>query len=122
MDEQLNALNHLEVYDISTYQFTLKQTRGCAPLPRHSHLAHATSTHLIVMGGSACSSPFEREQCPLTDAHLLDLQTWTWSSIGVGGVPPSTLAFGTLIKLSNDRLLYLCEDKGLYNKHLLRIG
>ncbi|KAL5654286.1 hypothetical protein ACJX0J_033605, partial [Zea mays] len=78
-------VNELHVLDLRTREWSRPQCRGAAPSPRESHSVTVVGgDRLVVFGGSG-----EGEGNYLSDVHVLDVPTMTWSTPEAirGGAP-----------------------------------
>ncbi|XP_062197307.1 acyl-CoA-binding domain-containing protein 4-like isoform X1 [Phragmites australis] len=74
-------VNDLHVLDLRTGEWTRPQCKGTPPSPRESHTVTVVGgDRLVVFGGSG-----EGEGNYLSDVHVLDVPTMTWSSPEVKG-------------------------------------
>ncbi|RLM93880.1 kelch domain-containing protein 2-like isoform X4 [Panicum miliaceum] len=74
-------VNDLHVLDLRTGEWTRPQCKGAPPSPRESHTVTVVGgDRLVVFGGSG-----EGEGNYLSDVHVLDVPTMTWSTPEVKG-------------------------------------
>lgn len=94
---------------------------GAAPCPRFRHAAAVTGAAMVVHGGmgAACGSVSAAK--PLSDCHVLDLETRTWSSVKLLGpaaapvpVPPT--------RVSHRLVALPSADPQLQGRFVLAVG
>eukprot|EP00003_Mantamonas_plastica_P022038 TRINITY_DN367_c0_g1_i4.p1 TRINITY_DN367_c0_g1~~TRINITY_DN367_c0_g1_i4.p1 ORF type:complete len:1091 (+),score=281.67 TRINITY_DN367_c0_g1_i4:541-3813(+) len=89
----------------STSKWTIPETFGDPPSPRcdHSAVVHHPSNKMYIYGGA-------NESERLEDLHILDLNTFSWSSPSTTGEHPKRLSIHTACVYENSMYLYGGSD------------
>jgi Galactose oxidase, central domain/Kelch motif len=84
-------------------QFIWKKPKiqGNPPQPRYGHSAILYQNSMIIFGGER-NDTYET----LSDVHLLDLETWTWTQPEISGEIPDSRSFHTAVLFQEKMLVW----------------
>ena len=95
--------NQVLVYDDHSRHWSEQVTRGAAPSPRSGHYAEVLGDRMFVFGGDT-GEPADRR---LTQMHVLDLFTFSWSLVDTGAHAPSVGAISA-VYVAAGRIFCVC--------------
>ena len=62
LNEQMQPINSLDTFDVTTYRWEKLKTKGKQPEPRHSHCAYVNKDKYYILGGTKSIDLFEIEK------------------------------------------------------------
>lgn len=112
LNENLQPINTLETYDLTTYNWEKIIPKGPSPQPRHAHTSQVVDNKLIVIGGTNKSDLFIKDQC-FYDVWIFDFVDKLWQNYSLQGQVPLYLAYtySALLSASNYLLLFWSDPK-----------
>lgn len=88
-----DALNTLEAFDVTQYQWHKIEMRGNVPSPRQGHSAIIVSSYMVVFGGTSDTDKDNPEPCEQSVA-ILNLDLHEWLPVGdMSGKVPTNMIF-----------------------------
>lgn len=76
-------------------------TQGTSPEPRQGHSAIRYQNSMVVFGGEHNTT-----QQTLSDVHVLNIDTWTWTKPPISGTIPTPRSFHTAMLFNNKMLVW----------------
>ncbi|KAJ0981958.1 hypothetical protein J5N97_010213 [Dioscorea zingiberensis] len=110
--------NDLHILDTEKLKWECAITSGKPPSPRDSHTCSAWRNRIIVLGGEDSSD------CYLSDVHILDTDTLSWSQISTSGQMIAPRAGHTTVALGSNLFVFggFTDDRNLYDDlHVLNL-
>ncbi|KAJ7285371.1 hypothetical protein O6H91_05G044500 [Diphasiastrum complanatum] len=105
-----NYLNDVHILHLDSMEWTSPEVKGELPACRDSHTAVAIGNQLVVYGGD-CGDRY------LGELDILDLQTLTWTKLGMaGGTQPGVRAGHAAVTVGNKMYIFGgVGDRAYYN-------
>ncbi|KAH7665197.1 Galactose oxidase/kelch beta-propeller-containing protein [Dioscorea alata] len=110
--------NDLYILDTEKLKWECAMTTGHPPSPRDSHTCSSWKNRIIVLGGEDSSD------CYLSDVHILDTDTLSWSQISTSGQMIAPRAGHTTVALGSNLFVFggFTDDRNLYDDlHVLNL-
>jgi len=111
LNDHSSPINTLEVFDATTYRWSLVKTFGKNPEPRHSHTATIIGDCMYVLGGT--DEPYLVDAQPMSDLYKLDMDNMYWTPIMATGSLPRNLAYHYSEALDDNRICSVWHDKDM---------
>ncbi|XP_039136897.1 RING finger protein B-like isoform X2 [Dioscorea cayenensis subsp. rotundata] len=111
--------NDLYILDTEKLKWEYAMTTGHPPSPRDSHTCSSWKNRIIVLGGEDSSD------CYLSDVHILDTDTLSWSQISTSGQMIAPRAGHTTVALGSNLFVFggFTDDRNLYDDlHVLNLA
>mmetsp|Transcript_4698 Transcript_4698/g.10235 ORF Transcript_4698/g.10235 Transcript_4698/m.10235 type:complete len:548 (-) Transcript_4698:199-1842(-) len=92
-DDNSNYLHDLLVLEVDSMSWSQPATTGERPSQREGHTASAVGSHMVIFGGAGLDK--EDAAINLSDMHILDTISMSWSQPSITGAPPQERRYHT---------------------------
>lgn len=110
LNGNMELLDNLDTFDITTYKWENIKTKGKSPAPRHSHNAIVIEHNLYIFGGTKSRDLFTRDG-NFDDLYILDMRNYSWTPVKMFGNIPKAMSYNFHFKVSERKLMLLSGKK-----------